>query len=375
MEAQNIPLTQYENANFMYNPAMMNILPITKIQFQHRNQNMAIGGTFQSSNFSVEYAFWQRNRIKKLTDTLQKKDYPRYVRGGFGFTFITENQLNVLKNTGFLVRYNYIFNIFKDMKLSLGVQGGFLQRRMGLDNIITDNQINTGTFTQGSSTNETIDNNQINHFTASAGGFLYQLNEKKQYKYLVGVGIMHFNRPKTNILSNNESNLPNLTTLQAGYRIALNNNFSFMPNTRFIFENNWRQMQIGTSIDYNTNAENPLFVTFLTWYNSNKSVNLGLQMQKNNFNLTFTYDLPVGVSEQNKFMSNSGAWEVNIAYKINRKMKIYPLKKDEIMDTLPKKETENKENNVKNEGKNIENKEILPKKETENKENNVKNEG
>ncbi|TAG94593.1 MAG: OmpA family protein, partial [Bacteroidetes bacterium] len=44
-------------------------------------------------------------------------------------------------------------------------------------------------------------------------------------------------------------------------------------------------------------------------------------------------------------------------------------------EILPKKETENKENNVKNEGKNIENKEILPKKEAENKENNVKNEG
>ncbi|TAG45450.1 MAG: type IX secretion system membrane protein PorP/SprF, partial [Cytophagia bacterium] len=374
VKGQNIPLTQYENANFMYNPAMMNILPTTKIQLQHRNQNMAIRGSFQSSSFSVEHAFWQRNRIKKLADTLQKKDYSRYIRGGFGFTFITENQLNLLRNTGFLMRYNHIFNIFKDIKLSMGVQGGFLQKRVGLDNIITDNQINTGTFAQGSSTNEIIDNNQINHFTMSAGSFLYQLNNKNQYKYFLGVGIIHANRPKTNILSNNQSNLPSLTTLQAGYRVTLNNNLSLMPNTRLIFENDWQQIQIGTSIDYNINAENPFLMSFLMWYNSNKSINMGLQMQKNDFNFTFTYDLPMNAPERNRFMSNSGAWELNITYKINRKMKIFPVKKDEILDTLSKKETENKENIVKNEEKNIQNNKNLAKKEIENKENIVKNE-
>ncbi len=328
-KAQNIALTQFENAPFMYNPAMMNAQPEANLRLQYRSQPMVAGISFQSFALSTEYAFWQKQRIQKSKKTIKPTQYADYVRGGLGITLLGESQGGLLRTNGIFLRYNYILPAGKS-KVSIAVQTAFLQNKVEINNVVTDNQIATGFLTQNSTTNENFSAFQKSYASTGVGILWYGLNKQQETAYFLGASALHLNRPILSSVGDKASRLPALISLQAGYRWEASSEFALSPTLRWLLEGNTQQGLIGLQSFYKLNKKQDKLLASV-FYNTRHNITIGAGYQAKNYALNFTYDLNIGVPNNSEYISKSGAWEISLAYKIQRTFK-QPPKIDPIKD-------------------------------------------
>ncbi len=329
--AQHIPLTQYENAPFMYNPAHMNLRGEASLGVQYRHQPMFVGLNFQAFALSGEYSFWDRNRINKSTKDIKPTRYHEYVQGGFGFTILGEKQGNLLNTNGLFLRYNHILRAGKG-RISLAPQVAFLQNSVQLQNVITDNQISTDFLETNSTTNENFANFQKGYASVGMGALWFLPDEGLGMRGFLGISAFHLNRPVLSSLDNGESRLPILGSLQAGYRFDLTEKWGLMPHVRLLSENTKMQTLVGLKGLYNLPTHRTLHAEVA--YNTRQNLTFGAGIRQASWQARLTYDIPLGVGLQREYLSSQGAWELALAYHIQRKFKQPKPKQEPIKDTL-----------------------------------------
>jgi len=341
---QNLLLTQYENAPFLYNPADMNRQGETQLRLNFRQQAMFAGVNFQTFALSGEYAFWdkagldKRGKTKSKTKKMKKipelkdHEYAQYVRGGLGFTVLGENQANVFRTNVFLGRYNHILPVGK-ARLSLGAQVGWIQNAINFQNIITDNQINTGFLDAQATTNENLNSFQTSYATMGVGAYLYGFMPKTdKVQYFLGLSALQLNQPLRG-----DARLPMLTCLQAGYTIEAGK-LQITPQVRWLLEKDKNQGLIGAKASYKPNSKHPQNRTFQAslFYNTRYNLTAGVGINQKNYSIFLTYDRPIAPPAQGEYMAGKGAIEVHLAYRIARKRPITKQPEPPIQDTIAK---------------------------------------
>lgn len=214
IEAQDIHFSQFSETPLLRNPALAGIFTgDLRLQGIVRSQWGSVTVPFQTISFNGEYKF----PVGKGDDFMTVGLEALYDKAG----------TVALTTTDILPALNYhkSLSAYQNMYLSLGVMGGFVQRKLDRSKITTDDQYDPGT---GSTTTgndgEAFSGNGYHYWDGSVGmSFNAGIGDNPDNNFYLALAYHHFNKATNISFYGNESvaMIPKWIA-SAGYRTAVN---------------------------------------------------------------------------------------------------------------------------------------------------------
>lgn len=291
VKAQQVPqFAQYRFTGMVYNPAYC--------------------GSKDGINFEgVFRAQWLGISERPLTQAFGVHVPMPVVRSGAGVNIVND-MLGLERKTSVYVNYAYIQPVGREAALSVGIQGGFIQKGWRGDRFISPG----GEYDQGS-----INHNDNLIPVGSEASVAADINLGVQYRkrnILLGVSVLHLLQPaNTFTWADNQVAVTNKRhfLVNAQYDVELNRIFILSPSLLLKTDLVKYQLDAGAMLTYNQLI---LAGVSLRGYEAKSfdavammaGVNLG-----NKWLVSYAYD--VGISQLRNF--NSGSHELVIHYRIN----------------------------------------------------------
>lgn len=186
VNAQDIHFSQMFETPLLRNPALAGIFEgDIRVQTVYRSQYNSVANAYQTGSANLEY----KMPIGNTDDFLTIGGQILYDRAG----------TVALTSTHILPTINYHKSLSdeRNMYLSLGTMGGWVQRRVDRSKMTTNNQFD-GNYYDGSANNgETFPNNSYSYFDGSVGvSFNSQIGPTGDNNMYMGVAYHHFNKAK-----------------------------------------------------------------------------------------------------------------------------------------------------------------------------------
>lgn len=313
--SQDIAFSQYRLQASLTNPALLSQDQHIQLGLSYRYQPLDAGGNFSTPIISFIYPFLRKNQ--------------RRSRGTLGINLLYDNQADLITESAILTSWAYALGI-KRGRLSIGAQLGLFQRNAGNTVFNTDQQfVDRIGLDLSLATGEDFTSLNTIYSTIS-GGFLWrQLNQQNREKLYFGFSWFNINQPNITFFQGLDQgiHLPAHQTLIAGYTLLDRNNFRIRPNFRWTRRLNTNLVQIGTWIDYPLQAFQNSFkksvLSIGAWYRNPQALILGIKLDRPQYIMSFSYDLPI--SNQAPNWLGSGAMEFTWVLKWPRKKKAKPL--------------------------------------------------
>lgn len=214
----------------------------------------------------------------------------------------------------------------KNSYLSLGVQGGIVQRRINTANLIFEDQYDgQGGFTMG--TQEDFENDKVSYPDIQAGIALNSFLSRK-VSLNIGFSAFHLTTPKDIYLktsSQTDEFLPMRLSGQAGMDIDVGKRFALRPGVFVNSQSAALEINAKNLFGYHLNAERDITFLFGGGYRIDDAAYAQLGMDIKNFRVGAAYDF--NVSQLNSSTNSRGAFEVGLAYiaKISRTPVVKPV--------------------------------------------------
>jgi len=181
---QDIHFSQFFETPLLRNPALAGIFSgDIRIQSVYRNQWNSVTTAYQTGSLNAEY----KKSVGKGDDFLT-----------FGGQILYDKAGTVaLQSTHILPAINYQKSLSaeKNMYLSLGFMGGWVQRSIDRSKITTNSQYDGTGFNPGLSTGESFPRNSYSYLDGSVGmSFNSQIGENTDNNIYLGVAYHHFNK-------------------------------------------------------------------------------------------------------------------------------------------------------------------------------------
>jgi type IX secretion system PorP/SprF family membrane protein len=181
---QDIHFSQFFETPLLRNPALAGIFSgDIRVQGVYRNQWNSVTTAYQTGSFNAEY----KKPIGKGDDFITLGGQILYDKAG----------TVSLQSTHILPAINYHKSLSgdKNMYLSLGFMGGWVQRSIDRSKITTNSQFDGTGFNPGLSTGETFPRNAYSYLDGSVGmSFNTQIGENTDNNIYLGVAYHHFNK-------------------------------------------------------------------------------------------------------------------------------------------------------------------------------------
>jgi len=305
--AQDPQLSQFYAAPLLISPAFAGIHNTSKINFIHRNQWPNLMANYKYSAFTAELALPDKN-------------------AGIGLVLSNDVQFANLRTTTFAAQYAYHVTLAEDQHISFGVQTGYVNKGLDLDNLIWESQMKdilTGSSVSAPSdpiVSQLIPNKQ---YIDIGSGFL--VNSKNSW---FGLNVDHINQPDKSLFAGSSNILPMKFTAVLGTKIQLGRSFyngtvgddekekSFSPVVHVKKQGNYMQMDLGAYVTYAPLVAGiwyrglPIQKNVLGNYGSSESIVLLVGYRKDNFSVGYSYDTTVSSLGP----SSGGAHEISLAY-------------------------------------------------------------
>ncbi|MEO1652903.1 MAG: PorP/SprF family type IX secretion system membrane protein, partial [Bacteroidota bacterium] len=179
-KAQDLLFSQTEISPNLSNPALYNQGSQMEFLFAYRQQNLEFGENFNSPLFFFKYPIFNSQGQHQ---------------GSFLLSFLRDNQLDILRVTGLSLGYAHQINLRRG-RLSFGMQSGYFQKSLNLDDLSTRSQFDflTG-FDPGLPNNEP--NGRFNAYFANLStGIYWELRDRYQRpRFYLGGALNNFNQP------------------------------------------------------------------------------------------------------------------------------------------------------------------------------------
>jgi type IX secretion system PorP/SprF family membrane protein len=281
LHAQQLPhFSQYMLNEFAENPAVAGKNPFIEASSVNRNQWIGITDAPRTYLLSVNGPL--------------KNDH--FGVGGQLFTDIT----GPTRRTGFYLSYAYRMTITKDIKLSLGVDGGILQFMVDGSKInlkdMTDNVMSTG----------------LQSILLPDFGFGVYINNKD--KWYAGVSAPQIMQDKIKFFdysSNTSSMINRHYFLSGGYKYNVNENFALLPSTMIRFVD---PAPVQFDLSLRVSYRNMVWVG-TSYRNLDAWVAMAGYTFRENISAGYAYDF----STTNIKNYSSGSHEIFVALRFNRK--------------------------------------------------------
>ena len=207
--AQDMHFSQFFEKPMLRNPALAGVFDgDVRISGIYRNQWQSVSVPFQTGGLSGE--------IKLPVG----KGYD-WVTLGAEMEYDQAGDLK-LKRTQVLpvVCYHKSLSAVRDNFLSVAFMGGYVNSQFDPYSAKWDDQFVNGHYDPTNQTGQNVSNTSYGYWDASTG-IAYSGEMGESDHFYLGVGLFHFNNPKTNFYSNNNSTtVPQKFTLNSGFKFT-----------------------------------------------------------------------------------------------------------------------------------------------------------
>ncbi len=301
--AQDFSFTQYHNTPLFTNPAMVGTSDYYRAMINYRSQTLVSGQSYNTPVGTFTMPFYGGGRRV----------------AGLGLSVLRDDQSRGLINTGFLAAGSYNIPTGKSL-LGVGLQAGYIQSRVDLAGKTTDLQWINGVFNPNAPTGEKLSNEQTGYFTAGGGLFWYMPDERYRQKFFLGVSGFNLNEPSVKFFSADDTKVARRIVATGGVRVLKTEQFSIVPNARFVNFASKNHANIGSWFRYHLPVQpngRATDVSVGLWYNTNKYAAFSVELENQNIVAAFSYDIPAAATST--VFQDKGVFEFTLGIKIPHK--------------------------------------------------------
>ncbi len=194
--------------------------------------------------------------------------------------------------------------------LSLGVQGGLVQKRIDQSKLTFKDQFNDGVFIGGSSADlANLTETNVSYPDIQIGGMINSYITSKFNVYL-GVSAFHLTSPEDAFLLTNE--LATRLLVNGGMNIDLSNRVTLSPRVLFQTQSAARELQPHLMLGYHLNTERTITFNIGGGYRIADAAIAMLGLDIKGFKVGVAYDF--NVSDLSSSTNSRGGWELAASY-------------------------------------------------------------
>jgi type IX secretion system PorP/SprF family membrane protein len=297
--AQYFQFSQYNYTTQRLNPASVGSSNYATASGVFRNQSTGSSFNLKSTILNAAYPLINRRNGVRWS--------------GIGLSFMDDGtgQNGLYNHTEVGLSYAINVPVAKYKTLSVGFKTLYADRHIDPAGLLTESQfIPDRGFEPGIESGEDLDKLRNKFVTFSAGIYWQQLDRKGNKISSLGLSVFDINQPDDNFLVGNN---PYLSTfvLSAGARVFQRDKLGLYPDLLLTRNAAINLVTVGmvtgyTLTEYRNEPDDRLNI--ITRYTISRSAILGLQLQKQNFSVGFSYDFPISAAS----VANAGAFEVGL---------------------------------------------------------------
>ena len=307
---QDVHFSQFFSSPLTLNPASAGIFNgDLRAIMNYRNQWSSITKPYTTMAASVDMPV-----LKKMTGGMF----------GLGVNFLKDDAGDSRMSTmNYALSLAYHLDIsggHNNHYLSIGFQGGMIQRSMSYSSLTWNDQWNGATFDQEIGTVDDFGGVAVNALDLSTGLHWYYVPNDDNI-FFAGVSMFHVNSP--NVGFNEDSPLIKKFTLHGGGDLGISNgNMALMPNFVFVKQGANQYIDFGGEIKVYlqerskfTNYRNPMYVSFGPYLRWGDATYIVARYNWNGISAAVSYDF--NLSELTAVSSGNGGFEVMLGYSMD----------------------------------------------------------
>jgi type IX secretion system PorP/SprF family membrane protein len=303
--AQDPHFSQFFEAPLLRNPSLAGIFAgDVRVQAVYRNQWQSVTNPYQTGSINFEY----KQPVGRGNDFITTGAQILYDRAGIT-NFTTTNIYPALN-------FHKSLNDSKSKYLSLGIMGGYVQRRIDRSKITTNNQFDGTGYNPSLSDGETLTKFSYHYWDGSVGlSFNSSIAGSETDYYFVGVAYHHFNRPKNSFYVNPPVELNPKLVFSAGVNFSLDDESSIVLQGDYSKQGDYSEAIGGATYarkiggDYTSPQYVIYFGGYLRWKDAFIPV---VKLDYTPFSVAFSYD--VNISALKTASQYRGGFEVSLTY-------------------------------------------------------------
>lgn len=306
LKGQDAHFSQYYASGLYLNPSMAGIEP-----------GLTFGGNYRNQWRSIVVPY-VTNQVTLIAPIYTGKGRKNLHLGGIGGSIYNDKAGDGMFNTlGVNISAAYNLNLTSQHIITLGVQGGFIQKSVRFGELQWGEQFNPYVgFDASIPASESVFNSQ-KMYADIGTGFIYSYQGKKErsFNLYAGGSVYHLNRPNESFVKGLASRLPMLYKFHGGVEIPTGQKWSFSPNVLGMIQNNTYHFNTGLYLTYTLNSEKSLVkpseLIFGSWYRLQDSFIFLIGMGNKNYLFGFSYDFNSSSLRYNT--NGKGAFEISLS--------------------------------------------------------------
>ncbi|MFN8287318.1 MAG: PorP/SprF family type IX secretion system membrane protein [Chitinophagales bacterium] len=305
--AQDIHFSQYYAAPITLNPALTaNINGMFRVAANYRNQWF----TIPVLNSVAPYQTYQVSfDMPILREKLGNDGF------GFGGVFYGDKA-----GDGALTTYSGLASIayhkavdrYGRGRVSLGIQAGVVSKRVNINNLVFESQLDNFGWNTALPNGETNFQNKAILYPDVNIGALWTHAPTDLIRYYLGFSMNHLSRPKESFLQDDRNRLNYRFNVNAGAEFFLNSDYSFSISPTFLFmlQSNAQQYNFGVGLNYYVTDDVAVFGGGMYRVKDAAILNAGVEFY--NTRIGLSYD--INHSSLRAASKAQGALEISAVY-------------------------------------------------------------
>jgi type IX secretion system PorP/SprF family membrane protein len=220
-----------------------------------------------------------------------------------------------------VINYNKSLSDAKNVYLSLGFMGGYVQRSLDRSKMTTNNQFNGLAYDASLADGENLVSGQLSYFDASAGLSLNaQVGDNPSNNFYAGVALHHFNQSqKISFHTAEKVAMQPKWVGSGGIRMALTNVSTLTFEADYMVQGSYRQLIGGAMVSWKLGEsdDNKYAIHAGAMFRMNDAIIPVAKLEFKPFAVAFSYDANVSVMRQST--NGRGGFECSIIYQKHRK--------------------------------------------------------
>ncbi len=239
LNAQDVHFSQFWNNNIQYNPAMAGVIPANlRIATFYRNQWSSVGSTYSTFGVNADTRFETRKNTSF----------------GLGINIFRDVAGDLkLGTTNAQLSFSAILDLDGNSKLSLGVNGGMIQKGLDPSGAQWNSQYSNGNYNGTLASGETFNSVSEMKGDVSAGiVYIYSTNERymtanDKFNMKIGFAYNHIIKPKFEWFADSPDALYSNFVAHAEFLIGIQNSkWSLLPAAIIQFQGPSKEVLFGT---------------------------------------------------------------------------------------------------------------------------------
>lgn len=303
--SQDIHFSQYHQFPLMVNPAYTgNYNGSFRAGTMYRNQYFSIpnsnGGTYQTFGLYADATLFSR-RISPDRFNVGINLYSDHAGEGS------------LTSQEALISISYIKSTDRSNRssISLGLQGGAVFKRVFVNDLLFESQIENFGFNPNLFNGETNIDGRTMVYPDFNIGAMWQQEASDYISYYIGASVYHIGEPNETFFRDSLNFIPRRFNFHGGVDININDEIVITPSLLFMRQSSAMQLNAGFSFKYQ--FDNDLLGYFLFRYRgAGDALIVGLGAEKGNIRGSFSYDFTT--SSLSRANGGQGGIELSFTY-------------------------------------------------------------